>query len=251
VVEHIVVRKNIVERFLSGWVKGRRTTQRVASEEQETLYHLPALFAYLSSGQFDQARGIVATVAAQDIAKLHPSWGFGGLLVDSQQSELLEIWLSSCARSTDEDFRRNEGWLRGRSLLERLKLNEAAKLFRDLTPQARKHVSKDFVLCELLLASLGLMPHLSPRAMKQICEQDLVGTSRDLGRMFLRLKMPKPSKLWPHPLWHPEWRLWLAIWLELRGKRKEARHVAEPSLDVRYGMTHSQPALRALMQRTS
>ena len=66
---------------------------------------------------------------------------------------------------------------------------------------------------------------------------------------FLGKKPPRPGKLWPHPLWRPEWRLWLALWLEARGRKNEAAAVARASIDARFGLTHSQPALNELVRR--
>jgi hypothetical protein len=64
-------------------------------------------------------------------------------------------------------------------------------------------------------------------------------------------KDPEPNSLWPHPLWRPELRLWLTIWLEAKGEKDKAREIITPSIDNRYGSTHCQPAINKLIQRIS
>jgi hypothetical protein len=72
----------------------------------------------------------------------------------------------------------------------------------------------------------------------------------DLAKMFTGEREPCPSPLWPHALWRPEWRLWLAIWLEAKGRNKEAREIVMPAREPLYGLTHCQPAIEALLART-
>ncbi|HYF49898.1 MAG TPA: hypothetical protein VEJ63_10855, partial [Planctomycetota bacterium] len=76
-------------------------------------------------------------------------------------------------------------------------------------------------------------------------------TRLELADMFLGKCPAVPTQKWPHPTWRSEWRLWLAIWLEQKGQKKEAHDIAKPALDSRYGNTHSQPALRRLVERTA
>ena len=40
-----------------------------------------------------------------------------------------------------------------------------------------------------------------------------------------------------------------ALWLEAKGRKHEAIEVATPAHDTRYGLTHSQPAIKALLNR--
>jgi hypothetical protein len=105
-------------------------------------------------------------------------------------------------------------------------------------------------LLQLLLSTLGLIKSPTREELADRCATLLTGTTYDLSQMFLEKKEPRPNELWPHPLWRPEWRLWLALWLEARGDVQRAREVALPAVDKRFGLTNSQPALEALMERT-
>jgi hypothetical protein len=105
-------------------------------------------------------------------------------------------------------------------------------------------------LFQIMLSSLGRLKGRTQTDLIAIRDKRLSGTMLDLSEMFLGHKDPFPNELWPHPLWRPEWRLWLGLWHEAKGNSKAAHQVATPSLDERYGLTHSQPALRALVERT-
>jgi len=96
---------------------------------------------------------------------------------------------------------------------------------------------------------LGILKDPPLKELEETHEIYLSGTELDLARMFLGKKEARPGELWPRPYWRPEWRLWLALWHEARNDKKAAHEVAAPAIDPRYGMTNSQPALRALMAR--
>jgi hypothetical protein len=100
-----------------------------------------------------------------------------------------------------------------------------------------------------MLSSLGLLKSPTRAELAASIGKHLAGTPLDLARMFLEQKPPVPGEEWPHPLWRPEWRLWLAIWLEAKGERAAAAEVARPARDNRYGLTNSQPALKKLLAR--
>jgi hypothetical protein len=108
---------------------------------------------------------------------------------------------------------------------------------------------RDGLILQTMLSGLGLLTSPGADELAESVERYLAGTERDLAEMFLGKKDPVPGDLWPHPLWHPRWRLWLALWLEQRGERGAALQVARPARDERYGLTNCQPALAALLGR--
>jgi hypothetical protein len=121
----------------------------------------------------------------------------------------------------------------------------------DCPPPGGTTYFREGYLIQLMLASLGYLKSPSLDKLRAEHAHYLSGPMLDMAEMFLELKPPVPGKLWPHPGWRPEWRLWLALWLEAKGRRKEAHAVAAPSHDPRYGLTHCQPSIEALLKRTS
>ena len=108
--------------------------------------------------------------------------------------------------------------------------------------------SRSVFVWKVMLSSLGLRQTFDA-ALPDYCERLLCGTLLELARMFMGEMEPRPTALWPHPHWHPEWRLWLALWLEAKGRKKEAFEIVAPSRDPRYGLTTAQPAIEAMLQR--
>ena len=126
----------------------------------------------------------------------------------------------------------------------------AAALTGEIEAQQIWNGFSEVVLFQIMLSSLGLLKQRAQAELIASRDLRLSGTMLDLSEMFLGRKEPFPNQLWPHPLWRPEWRLWLALWHEAKGNSKAAQQIAAPALDERYGLTHSQPALRALVERT-
>jgi hypothetical protein len=44
-------------------------------------------------------------------------------------------------------------------------------------------------------------------------------------------------------------RLWLALWLEAKDRKREALEIVSLSQDPRFGLSNSQPAIQALLKR--
>ena len=126
-------------------------------------------------------------------------------------------------------------------------LHESARLFKDLQIPRIVHQDRDLATMQAMLASLGLLPKSKLREIKAGYRQFSGGIYQNMIEIFLGLRAPKPGKLWPHHLWMPRWRLWLAIWLAEKGKRKEALALAESIRDPRYGPTHSQSGIEAFI----
>ncbi len=107
----------------------------------------------------------------------------------------------------------------------------------------------DGLVLQAMLSTLGIAGVPDRARMMELADKHLTGTPLDLVRMFMGLKEPTPNELWPHPLWRPQWRLWLAIWLRESGEKQKALEVLRPARDTRYGLTNSQPAIQALIER--
>jgi diguanylate cyclase (GGDEF)-like protein len=172
-------------------------------------------------------------------------------IVDAQMDAALEDFLASGQDFHRADDGQTKAILCARLALERGQLERAAGILEKRQPPGPRYYCYDGLIHQILLSTLGLLKFPSREELESYYKRVLAGTQRDLAEMFLGLKEPRPGELWPAPLWRPEWRLWLALWLEARGDHKAAREVAAPAIDKRYGLANSQPALQALMERTA
>ncbi|HYF49425.1 MAG TPA: hypothetical protein VEJ63_08470, partial [Planctomycetota bacterium] len=209
------------------------------------------LLAYLSKGDVNTASGELESslfpLVENDGHDLH--WLLWSV-VDSRSRELFDRtlqWLNAkFEKPGAQKYRAEELIARAMWELYGGAIEEAARLLDGVHFDWRYSRG---ILFQLLLASLGLIKRPLQPELKQVAEQTLSGTELNLTGMFLGEVPPKPGALWPHRLWNPHHRLWLALWLEARGKRREARDVAAEALDPRYGLTFSQPALNSLLAR--
>jgi hypothetical protein len=128
-------------------------------------------------------------------------------------------------------------------------LAAAAAALKGVAPPSPHCLFTDTFVLQVMLASLGHVKSPSVAQLSAALEKHLSGTPLDLARMFLGEKEPAPGELWPHPLWRPEWRLWLAIWLAEKGQRERALEVVTPSRDERYGLANCQPGIARLIER--
>jgi len=138
----------------------------------------------------------------------------------------------------------------GRRELHRCNFEAAANSLANTKEDYHHEYYHEVYIQKALLASLGYLKTPSLEEIRKESVRYLAGTRLDLVRMFLEEKPPVPNDLWPHPGWRPEWRLWLGLWLEAKGRKKEAHAVVAPARDRRYGLTHCQPAIEALLSRT-
>ena len=106
----------------------------------------------------------------------------------------------------------------------------------------------DGLVLQVMLASLGAGGAHARSELADLASRRLSGTPLDMARMFAGEKPPVPGENWPHPLWRPEWRLWLAIWLRERGESERAREILQPARDARYGLANSQPAITKFLE---
>ena len=135
--------------------------------------------------------------------------------------------------------------LRLRDAIEHREFDAAARLLRTLEGTRMNAATRVF---KVMLETLGVV-NGNRKELKAMVDASLAGPLRDLAYMFLGRKKPVPGKLWPHPGYMPQWRLWLALWLEARGRKAAAQAIVKPARDPRYGPTNSQAAIEALLKR--
>ncbi|MEE9219536.1 MAG: protein kinase, partial [Acidobacteriota bacterium] len=188
-------------------------------------------------------------------------YGVSNAVLSSGQEPMFRVWTQRLERAARDQVDADAGQVlvlnRVRWALEGGALDRAAEAFCAWTPgqdllQPMWHSYDwrgDIVVLATLFHSLGLWKGAPRQVGEETCRRQLTGTRLDLARMFLGLQEPQPGALWPAPQWHPEWRLWLALWLEARGDRTSARAVAEPAVDRRMRGTFCQPALLKLLAR--
>jgi hypothetical protein len=131
--------------------------------------------------------------------------------------------------------------------LEGANIDAAERIAREYDPPVHA-VDRAFYLWKVMFHSLGMSQSFDD-ALPAYCERLLCGPMLELAQMFMGVMEPRPTAHWPQPHWCPELRLWLALWLEAKGRKSEARDVILPSRDPRYGLTNSQPAIEALLKR--
>lgn len=267
-------------RFLWDW--DARTHWMVRSDDPEQYLHelrqgfddtpgpkqrLPrdVFLAYLVCGQSKEATDFFSEHILPTIDPIkgapHYCYWWGTSLTGTRLEELFGLYIDHLGeRSAADQGAMNEHvarLLQARWSLEKGDMEAAARLLETWPYTTRefhhvpeiKDILGDACLFQVLLASLGILEVPKMDDLRRFLKHHLAGVRYDMGRMFVGEKPPKPDEQWPHPGWRPEWRLWLALWLEANGDRNGAREVAAPALDQRYGLTHSQPPLEALLAR--
>ncbi len=166
-------------------------------------------------------------------------------LVETGHTELLQRWLN---------FWRTRP-VAGQELMERVALSQIAHDFGDferaasllnvehLEPRREIRMINPY-LRQVMLVSLGLIKGALADEVRKDYVNRLAGPQLELAEMFFEKREPVPTAKWPHHMWCVEWRLWLAQWLEVKGRSREAVALAQTAIDARYGDTYSQPALR-------
>ncbi|MBI3829756.1 MAG: diguanylate cyclase [Planctomycetes bacterium] len=182
------------------------------------------------------------------------AYWIGGLLADARKDDLFHCWIAQMARTLlnaglRSPVSRSLSVLKARWAIESCQWDTAARALQGLAaPDLLYHFS-DGLLFQALLSSLGFLKDPPRTALAISVDRRLAGTEWELARAFLGQQEPKPTASWPHSLWRPEWRLWLALWLEHRGQKSEAREIASTCLDSRYGSSYLQPSFVALLSR--
>jgi hypothetical protein len=242
---HGPIRHRAVERFIAD-------VKRLPPKAGDEFFREQSVaLAFLAKGDVAQTKehleSAVLPLLQHTTSRLH--WLLW-TIVDSRSEELFDFtmqWLnarvspSGAQKDKAEEMIARAGWA-----LEAGELGKAARLLNGV------HFNWQYsrgIMYQLLLSSLGVLSQPAPRDLQDAVERTMAGTSLNLAHMFLGKSKPVPNALWPHRLWSPHLRLWLTLWLEARGKRKAALSIASAALDERYGLTFSQPALRAAVER--
>jgi tetratricopeptide (TPR) repeat protein len=188
---------------------------------------------------------IKASLLTNTIYYLDAGWR----VAESRQPQLLESYLKF-PPSDHKHCQTAARFVQARWALESLDFEQAAKLILDIEPELGFEEGRRYILLQIMTSTLcGRMNTPEHARLRKRCDQTLSGTMLDLARIFCKEKEPRPGELWPDASWCPEWRLWLGLSLEAQGKKSEAREIVLQSLDPRYGLTHCQPAIRALLDR--
>ncbi len=171
-------------------------------------------------------------------------------LYKAGEAILKEFVKAKMATDAESDARRILAVYRARWALEAFgDLPAAAAELEALRPPAPSFPYSDGFVLQVLLSSLGKLESPGRAELTTLIDRHLAGTPLDLARMFLGQKEPIPGEIWPHPLWRPEWRLWLGLWLNENGESEKAREVLLPARDKRYGRANSQPGIARLLEK--
>jgi diguanylate cyclase (GGDEF)-like protein len=181
------------------------------------------------------------------IDNLDSSYRLGMVLAESQREDFFKRFLSTYGSTNQDSVRTTSAYF----AVQRCEFDAAAKLLTDLYEPTHMIYACTRVLLQVMLGSLGFLKSPSLEKVRSEARYYLYGTLLDLALIFLGEREPIPNELWPSPHWRPEWRLLLGIWLEAKGRGKEARAIVLPARDPRYGWTHAQPGIEALLERTA
>jgi diguanylate cyclase (GGDEF)-like protein len=207
------------------------------------------LMLLLSQGGIDAARSCLQNLF-QEKKFTWTRFGLDIAAVESRIPGWLDLLRNAWAASGETGSRQTR-LLLCRHALEGRDFEAAGEQINGLTPMlGMDDDERSLFLLQTLLSSLGFLKTPAPKELRQHQENMLAGAMLDLAKMFTGEREPVPGALWPHALWRPEWRLWLGLWLEAKGRGKEAREVVRPSREPAYGLTHCQPAIEALLKRT-
>ena len=217
-------------------------------DSEHSLQRLPLLLLTLAKKDAPRALAIFdrTTGSNADQADYDRSYRYGMAAAHSLQDELLDRYAHACQQYHPVLLTTPLAW---RAL--QLRDFDAAAAQMEKEP-ALQHMmlGRMRILMQALLASLGVLKKTALETVRAECKQSLYGTPLDLAEMFLGERDPVPGPLWPAPLWRPEWRLLLGLWLEAKGRPAEAHAIVAPSRDPRYGWTHAQPGIELLLART-
>ncbi len=142
--------------------------------------------------------------------------------------------------------------------IELHRFDQAAKAFQELQNLSHpekilipiiRHIFDLGILTPVILSTLGHMDSSVADKYNDLYEIFLCGPELELCEMMLGKRAPEPTEHWPHPLWCPDLRLWLGMWLEEKGEYDKALETVRPSIDSRFGLTNRQPALNRLVKR--
>ena len=182
----------------------------------------------------------------------------GTVLLESGEEDLFSMWMDYCScftRGTYEYKTRARGvitYLQTRFMIEHGMIREAASYIKGkkVPLVSQRPTIEPVIVLQTFFSSLRLLDTPSEDELKKQRTYNLAGPELDLCRIFTGEQDPEPGPFWPHPLWRPELRLWLGLWLEHKGENRKAEETVRPCVDERYGSSFCQPAIKALLERT-
>ena len=246
-VAHCAIRAGMQREFLKRFDAGE-------SRSIGILGNLIAMHVALSTGTANYGEALLADPDALFSKTIFVTEFFwvGASFVESRQDDLFSAWVAQSlkrATATGIDvYADTISMLQARWHLENGDLDRAASHLESLAlPRSDIPFTESLVL-QILLSSLHRLKTPTVQKLTRASVELLTGTELDLAEVFLGKKSVSSIR-WPAFSWRPEWRLWLAIWLNENGERAKALKQALAARDTRYGLTHSQPALEAFIAR--
>jgi RNA polymerase sigma factor (sigma-70 family) len=246
-IAHCAIRMDRQAEFLERFDAGESRSTGVSGD-------LIAMHVALSTTDTKYASKLLAHADAlfsKNIFAVEYFWT-GSSLVESRQAEIFFEWVKLASKRAADmriaAYADTLSSLQARWHLEAGDLDRAAAHLKSAPPPASDIPIREPLVLQILLASVGRLKAPSVRELTQACKDLLTGTEFDLAQVFLGLKEARTIR-WPAFSWRPEWRLWLATWLEARDEKRQALKIAQSARDKRYGLTHSQPAVEALIAR--
>jgi tetratricopeptide (TPR) repeat protein len=255
---HLVVRKIGTQRFIKRISSGRAGLQNTFAINDAILK------CYLAGSNIKAAKRYFTEVVFPDFkleTNLYNAYRgiflAGVSMAASHNEELLNMVIDPVESFIKEKEHRSEtinagfAILRARLFLEQGDIKKAAQTLEGVPiPLSKRHYSLESgIILQTMFSSLDLIQSPTIKDLTRLQKEYLAGPDLDLCKMIMGKKKPKPGPLWPHPQWRPELRLYLALWLEAKGKKDEARKIVTPSIDPRYGLIHSQMGINALLKR--
>lgn len=263
VIFHHIVRRWDPRKHIDAMTFRGRPRRKAAHPSAKHPLGLQAtLLCYLALGDTARAEKWLKNVMIKNYAsrptglpESSQCYQVGGALVESGQKDLFNAWIRFCSRrrgrKPGDKLDRTVNLLKAQWAVNHRKFSTAADLLDKALQPALYQLEpgRTSAVLRTMVASRKSISARQRQELERMHRDVLAGPELDLCRMFLGKRRPGIGRLWPHPGWRPEWRLWLALWLEAKGKVDEARKIALPARDRRYGLTHCQPALEALLRR--
>ena len=250
---HVAVRTGYTQKFLDTLLSSKREDHVLNNSTSDGYTKRNAVtLCLLAQSKTEQAIHFFKDRANKYSKKGLPFVIFrtGIAMTESGSEELFEQWVEITDSFKKHDFSHITGFLKSRFLLEQRDFQGATSIL--------EHTEFDFLkfgysfqtvfTIKAFLHDLGFL-ECSKKELTEAAHRHLAGPDLDLFRICMEGKKAEPGPLWPHPLYRPELRLWLALWLEAKGEKEKARNIVLPCVDKRYGATNSQPAIGKLLAR--
>jgi hypothetical protein len=253
IILHAVVRKGSPEKFIEQY---HATLAEYPTLSKSMDLKHAVMLLYLAGNRVQEAGEFMRVHVLPGLKEENYFWQYwiGGSLSDSGQQDLFNEFLEHLSATAQREGRRSnmaraQSILLARNALEKGEFHIAAQALEDWSPPELVFHFSEGLVFQSFLSSIGALESPSRSELEGSLDLRLAGPELALAEMFLRHREARPGSVFPHPTWRPEFRLWLALWLKAKGDTAGARAVAEPAIDRRYGLTHSQPALSAFLAK--